>query len=327
VHGRVTGGGEADELAVVAQTLRVDAVTLRATSALTSAGIPSVLLKGRAFARELYDSPAERPFGDSDLLVPHADLERAGTVLARQLGYRRANPEEEDSDPSWMRHAQDWTPASGTGPRVELHWTLIGVGVAPAQLWHELAAYARPMQLGTGRVPALAGPATAWLASLHAAQHGGGEVRPMRDLARALAVFSQAEWEEAADLAARLDSTSSFSAGLRLTARGAELADVLGLDHGAPITVRLSAANAPAGSHAVGSFAGARGVSEALAVVRGTLIPPPVRLKRIDPLARRGALGLIAAYLRRPWLVARRLLPAWRAWREARAGSPGNGER
>jgi hypothetical protein len=315
----VSSPGEPSGVALLEHTLRVDAVTAKVCTALSAAGIPSVLLKGRAFARELYASPLERPFGDTDLLVRDGDLERAEAVLAGELGYRRATPGEEETDPVWQRHAHNWVPAQGGGTPVELHWTVVGAGAPASTLWRELEPHARPLALGAGQVRALAGPATAWLAAMHAAQHGAGEARPLQDLDRALAVLSALDWQAAAALAARVDSTGAFAQGLRLTPRGAAMAAALGLPEETSVMTRLLAANAPAGSQVIEAVTGADGPGGAVRAIRRSLFPRPTRLRGLDPLARRGALGLVAAYVRRPVLVVWRIGPSWRAWKAARS--------
>jgi hypothetical protein len=314
--------GDPRDLTVIEQTLRVDAVTVRVASALSDAGVQSILLKGRAFARELYESPVDRPFGDADLLVRPRDLPSAEDVLGHELGYRRATPGEEESDPAWQQHAHNWVPGAGGGISVELHWTVVGVEAPAGDLWPVLEPYVRPLRLGTGQVSALSGPATAWLASLHAAQHGAAEPRPLRDLDRALDVLSETEWKAAARLAQRVGSIGSFAAGLRLTAQGARMAGVLGLPGETPVMVRLLTSNAPAGSQVLEALAAAGGLRGAMAVIRRSLVPRPTRMRGLDPLARRGRMGLLGAYLRRPARVVCGLAPAWRAWRRARSASP-----
>jgi hypothetical protein len=50
--------------------------------ALAASGIEAMLLKGTSLATRYYPAPATRPMVDIDLLVPHAEAERAFTVLA-----------------------------------------------------------------------------------------------------------------------------------------------------------------------------------------------------------------------------------------------------
>jgi hypothetical protein len=84
---------EAKLSAWCAHELRVERLTLRAVEILGGASIPSRVLKGVALARTAYTEPELRVFGDVDLLVRSADVERAVEVLTRELGAERAQPE------------------------------------------------------------------------------------------------------------------------------------------------------------------------------------------------------------------------------------------
>jgi hypothetical protein len=66
---------------------RFHAELTRVASALRGDGLAPVLLKGGALLLTVYDDPAERPFGDLDLLVRPDELEAAAAVM-RRLGYR-----------------------------------------------------------------------------------------------------------------------------------------------------------------------------------------------------------------------------------------------
>jgi hypothetical protein len=55
---------------------------------LARAGVPTILLKGVAYARTLNAHPAERPMTDIDLLVP-ADRYLEGGRLLERLGFAR----------------------------------------------------------------------------------------------------------------------------------------------------------------------------------------------------------------------------------------------
>lgn len=50
--------------------------------ALASAGLKPILLKGTPLAYSMYDQPAERPRGDTDLLIRRAELDRVRRTLA-----------------------------------------------------------------------------------------------------------------------------------------------------------------------------------------------------------------------------------------------------
>jgi hypothetical protein len=84
---------EAKLSAWCAHELRVERLTLQAVEALEAAAIPSRVLKGVALARTAYPEPELRVFGDVDLLVPSAHVNRAVDVLTRTLGATRAQPE------------------------------------------------------------------------------------------------------------------------------------------------------------------------------------------------------------------------------------------
>ncbi len=53
-------------------------------AALDEAGVPVLLLKGAALGRLVYGSPAERPIGDIDLLIPAGGLEAARQALEQR---------------------------------------------------------------------------------------------------------------------------------------------------------------------------------------------------------------------------------------------------
>lgn len=59
----------------------------RVASALRGRGLAPVLLKGGALLQTVYTDPAERPFGDLDLLVRRDEL-AAATAVMQGLGYR-----------------------------------------------------------------------------------------------------------------------------------------------------------------------------------------------------------------------------------------------
>jgi hypothetical protein len=94
-----------------------------ACSALVSAGIEPVLLKGAALVCSGVVGGGERPMGDLDLLVTRSEVEAATRVL-RELGYAARTPEHTRT---WARanHYQDpawYQPERPLG--LEVHWDL-----------------------------------------------------------------------------------------------------------------------------------------------------------------------------------------------------------
>lgn len=97
----------------------------------TEAGIDCMLVKGPVIGALFYDEP--RPYGDSDLVVHHADWERACEILLG-LGFRDAL----DS----MAHPRLESFASRAFVRasehVDLHCTLDGLKAPPVEVWDAL---------------------------------------------------------------------------------------------------------------------------------------------------------------------------------------------
>ncbi len=100
-----------------------------AAAALAAADVPVMLLKGAALGRLIYGSPAERPMGDLDLLVPAARVDAGMRALAA-LGYRPAGLSATGRLGRWQRRYRCEAPfVAPAGPRggllVELHWSLV----------------------------------------------------------------------------------------------------------------------------------------------------------------------------------------------------------
>src|SRR5215213_9657052 len=125
------------------RALLIDRVTVEVHRALEAGGVPSIVLKGPSIANWLYGPDEVRGYGDSDLLVPHRDWDRAGRVL-ESLGFQNflasmAHPRMESyaSDP-WFRNGED----------IDLHSTLYGIGVPPAAVWDVLCRKTVRMAIG-----------------------------------------------------------------------------------------------------------------------------------------------------------------------------------
>jgi len=295
-----------------ARNLQLEAVTAEVVRAFQHAGVESILLKGPAVAQTLYPG-GDREFGDVDLLVAPDVRLRANAVLAK-LGFRSAMASEEVPDPRaqwadvWVRNRVS----------VELHRTLWGTGVSEAELWSVLREQTAPIRVSGADVRSLARHALAMHVALHAAQHGRREAKPLADLERALGAFERECWADAAALAVRLRASPAFAAGLRLIPAGTRLAADLGLGHEAPLEVVLRASGASPGALAVNRIAHDWGPVGRLRLVGRTLLPSPAFMRLFFPLARRGPLGLTAAYVLRLATRARQLPAGVGEWRRAR---------
>jgi hypothetical protein len=90
---------------------------------LEAAGVRALLLKGTALAYDLYDEPAKRSRGDSDLWVPEEDRQRAGIVL-RESGFVVT---EDAVPPPGVVLQEDWLHRGTKGAihAIDLHWSAI----------------------------------------------------------------------------------------------------------------------------------------------------------------------------------------------------------
>ncbi|APE27328.1 nucleotidyltransferase family protein [Aurantiacibacter gangjinensis] len=84
------------------------------------AGISPVMMKGTAFAYALYANPAARTRGDSDVLIPEAQVEAAREVLSSR-GFKREAP------PHGVLFQESWSieDAGGLTHDVDLHWQVV----------------------------------------------------------------------------------------------------------------------------------------------------------------------------------------------------------
>lgn len=300
------------------RTLEIDRVTAEVISALAGRGVECLLLKGPVLARWLYGDGAPRQYVDTDILVSPGDFPVAQRVLAT-IGF---STHLDDTDtPGWRQVAHHWVRARD-GANVDLHRTLVGVGVSDTELWDVVSAGTESFQVG-GREVRTPGPSVRALhIALHAAQHGTRPGKHRDDLERGLAVIEQEVWMAARELASRLWATGPFATGLRLSDEGRRLADELGVCEDGSVETTLLAGTPVAGALGWHYLASARGLRERLHIVARKLVPTRRFIRAWSPMARRGPVGLATAYIVRPVWVLRRVVPGFRAWRKARRGSP-----
>lgn len=294
------------DLAATARGLALDRHAVAVIGALEEAGLTPVLLKGPGLARRLYaDEPLRRRYSDVDVLVAPDEFDRAEEVLAA-LGHSDVAADFPSDE--WLPHERSWR-GGPAGLTVDLHRGFAGVD-DPETLHRLLAGHAEPMVLegAVVRVPDAVG--CALLVGLHAAAPGRGR-KALADLAQGLQRLNRADWTAAARWAAATGSSEAFATGLRRTADGALLADELTLV-AAPTLLsraaeRLDLVLLHRSLHALRRVPGLRG--KVRYVIR-RLVPTPGFLRTASATARRGRLGLAAAYVVRP---LRLLQPARRA--------------
>ncbi len=112
---------------------------------MAAAGIPCLLLKGTAVAYDLYENPAERERGDTDLLVSGEKRDAARDLL-KESGFRR---EIEGQDlPEALRSQEPWsfTSQDGFEHSLDLHWEPLNAPALHRLLaFNEMAADSRPL--------------------------------------------------------------------------------------------------------------------------------------------------------------------------------------
>jgi hypothetical protein len=314
--------GDWSELKAAARSLYADKIAADVVHALAGGGIPAILLKGPAIA-DLIQEPS-RNYVDCDILVPASRFEDAERILASlDLSLVAMDVFKHD----WLRHAHTWVRADGA--EVDLHKTLIGAGVQPDQVWTVLDQETEPMEIGGRELRVLNPPARALALVLHAAKDGTRVGRPIQDLEQALKILPQQVWEGAAGIAERLHASPGLAAGLRLVAEGADLADRLHLTRSVPTEILLRTAGAPQLALGVDHFFKQRSLRTRLGLLVSKAFPPLAFIRAWSPVARRGTIGLIAAYSWRPVWLLLHIGPAVAAWRRAQtqARSVGGQER
>jgi Uncharacterised nucleotidyltransferase len=311
------GQGTLADVRAVALTLLVDRATVEVWQALRDAGIPAILLKGPSIASWLYDRVGARAYGDVDILVESAMLEKARRLLSR-LGFQPRSPVVPGDRPrpsgAWLRPRDRAT--------VDLHSTITGIGVPPEVAWRILRKQMEPVDVGGVSVWILSVPARAVHVALHALQHGPRHAKPMEDLRRAVSRLSIETWAEAAALAGTLEAVPAFAAGLRLAPEGARVADHLRLPRSSSRELTLRTRGAPTAALTVDWIMTKRDLPTSVSLLVRKLLPSPTFMRQWSPLARRGRAGLALAYLWRPLWLARQTGPAVVAWMRVRKEPP-----
>jgi len=199
---------------------------------------------------------------------------------------------------------------------------LTGVEVSPETAWLLLSEETELLSLRGVEVEVLNGAARALHLVLHAADHGFSSDRPLKELTLALQTLPEDPWSRAAALAAKLEATAAFAAGLRLVPEGAELAARLCLPDNDSVEVALRAS--PATGHALGLqwLLQTKGLGAKASLLVRKLAPPPAYMRAWSRLAQKGSPGLVLAYAWRPlYLVLEAPLTVhswWRARRQLR---------
>jgi hypothetical protein len=295
----------------VARRLGLDATTAQVVEALRERGVRALLFKGPVLERWLYPGDG-RVYGDIDLLVSPASFRRAEGVLA-ELGFQMRFAGARASE--LLPYERAWRRGSF---EVDLHRSVWGVGAPDETAWAVLSERTASLDIAGARVDVAGEDVQAFLVALHAARHGRGERKPVEDLRRALDIADESLWREAAAVARSLGSSAVFAVGLGLLPAGEELAGRLGLQRNTSVEVLLFSEGAPPVSIGFLRLAAAPSLRARVALLITELVPSPPFMRNTSELARRGRIGLFAAYVLRPFSLCAQTPAAWRAVRDAR---------
>ena len=300
-------------MSAAARRLRVDYGTVAVIRALDATGVPYILLKGPSIARWLYDADEARAYSDSDVLVPPEQFDKAVAALAG-AGFR---PEVDESKmPAWWRDHAVTAVREGDAATVDVHRTLPGALAPEATVWAALSKDTDTLLVAGTEVTVLAEPGRLLHLALATAQTAGS-FRYRGALVRGLERCGEEAWRAAASLAYTVDGVAAMQRGLCFVPAGVELARRLALTAAPDIDVELRAIEAPE-ALTLARLLGAQKLSSRLAIIRYKLAPPATFMRKWSPLARRGRLGLLAAYLWRPVWVLSRLPGAAQSLKQAR---------
>lgn len=286
----------------------LDRAAIAALTALLSAGIEVMLLKGPALARRLYVEGETRGYCDVDLLVARRDLGRARGVLAR-LGYVLGEEVLGIDDVAGIQHSEVWARAGDRGGPVliDLHWRLEGCAAADELVWEALVAGRGSVALRGEQAPVLGDEGLALHVALHAAQHGPDDAKAIGDLARAIERWPAELWDRAAQLAEAVQGLQAFAAGLGLLPGGVRIAGELGLPPTPTLDWEIRERGMrPRGTFHLRALADAGGMRGRANVLRRSLFPTRRWIRREFPWAARGTVLLPLAYARHilrapPW--------------------------
>ena len=305
-------------LGVAARTLALDLTMGEVVRALDAAGIDCMLLKGPALARRLYGNmPGIRNYGDIDLLVPPGRFGDAGRVLA-SLGFEDDGKRIRASEAARLQ-ARLWRRG---GVAVDLHRGFHYVTDRSA--WWDLLSPHRETIVVEGRPVSIPGRAgCAAITALHAAGRWS-PAKPIEDLRRALALFDDEVWRQAADLAGAVGAAGAFAGALSRQSAGAELAARLGLAVGDQVGW-FSATSRQRGTIPLSFVLQPASWTVRARRVRDVAFPSQAALSGGWPMAARSRYGLAAVYLGRLCVMAARLPPLLLAWHRASSARRRNG--
>lgn len=298
------------DLGVAARTLALDLAAGEVIRALAAAGIDCMLLKGPAMAHRLYrEAPGSRNYGDIDLLVAPGQFDAAGRVLA-SLGFEDGLAGVRASEAARLAE-RPWRRAGAAHLVVDLHRGFHHVTDRAA--WWDLLCRHREVLMVEGQpvaIPDRVG--CALIAGLHASK-ATSQDKALEDLRRALRLFEDDVWRQAAGLAWSVGAGNAFAAALHRQNAGADLAARLGLKITDP-AIWFGATSLERGTGLLSCVLGKDDGTGRARRLRDAAFPSRPFLASRRPIAARGPGGLAVAHLGRLCVVLTRLPRLLLAW-------------
>ncbi len=294
--------------------LEMDSLTAEVVCIFGAEGIETLVLKGPVLADWLY--PGElRIYCDSDIMVAPKNRARAVSLL-EEMGFR-----------SWALTPLSVDPG-GTDFRlgdksVDLHCTIPGLFERPEAIWADISARSERLHVGGIELSVPDRDTLLLHVVIHAGHHANmSGCQAFEDLRRAISCASEQQWQRALDLARTFDGVAAFAAGLRTVPDGHELAVGLGVDDVLTHRFCLRSENDVIAEEITALFTSNMGIIQKLTTVAREVFPRPAYMLYWSPLARRGGIGLAAAYIWRPlWALGQiphALSTLWRVHRTMR---------
>ena len=175
--------------------------------------IPAIVLKGPALAIEAYGDCSRRIFADIDLLVPKEELRRAHKLVVGR-GYTPKFGEHMADRLVRGQHALEF---SGSGPNIEIHWSLLSrhlrFDLAPEELWKDV----QTLECAGAEIQALSPHHLFLYLCAHGAKHEWMKFRWVCDVAQLARRLAPAQATKVVDLAERTNTRRILALALRLS--------------------------------------------------------------------------------------------------------------
>jgi hypothetical protein len=272
----------------VVRKLMIDQLTVEIVGAFVAEGIETLVLKGPVLAEWLYAGEI-RTYVDSDLMVAPKNWARAAQLL-EQRQFR-----------SWVLAPLSVDPGGTKFQRgdddVDLHRTIPGLFGDPDAIWTSVYARADLCLIGGAQLHVPDRDTLLLHVALHAGHHANlEECKPFEDLRRAIAHADEQQWQHALALARAYDGVPAFATGLRVLPEGRDLVRRLGIKEIQTFRFALRREDDAIAEELSALFRPGIGARQKLATVLSELFPQPPYMRNWSSLARRGTLGLTAAY-------------------------------